>query len=90
MYSQCTFQYSSLGKSLFAYTLFDSNLQVFSFIGGKKQIDSVLNTFEYFRRKSKEREEELQKSYNDRSYLSSEDVGPGESRTGTCGAPAYK
>ncbi|XP_031591348.1 chordin isoform X1 [Oreochromis aureus] len=49
--------------------------------GGKKQIDSVLNTFDYFRRKSKEREEELHKSYNDRSYLSSEDVGPGESRT---------
>ncbi|XP_039881294.1 chordin isoform X1 [Simochromis diagramma] len=49
--------------------------------GGKKQIDSVLNAFEYFRRKSKEREEELHKSYNDRSYLSSEDVGPGESRT---------
>uniref|UniRef100_A0AAX7SN02 Chordin n=1 Tax=Astatotilapia calliptera TaxID=8154 RepID=A0AAX7SN02_ASTCA len=49
--------------------------------GGKKQIDSVLNSFEYFPRKSKEREEELHKSYNDRSYLSSEDVGPGESRT---------
>lgn len=63
---------------------------LFYFIGGKKQIDSVLNSFEYFPRKSKEREEELHKSYNDRSYLSSEDVGPGESRTGTYGAPAYK
>lgn len=54
----------------------------FSFEGGKKQIDSVLKTFEYFRRKSKEREDDLHKSYNDRSYLSSEDAGPGESRTG--------
>uniref|UniRef100_A0A3Q3L9V9 Chordin n=1 Tax=Mastacembelus armatus TaxID=205130 RepID=A0A3Q3L9V9_9TELE len=31
--------------------------------------------------KSKEKEDDLHKSYNDRSYLSSEDMGPGESRT---------
>uniref|UniRef100_A0A4W6BUH9 Chordin n=1 Tax=Lates calcarifer TaxID=8187 RepID=A0A4W6BUH9_LATCA len=47
----------------------------------KKQTDSVLENFEYFHEKGKEKEDDLHKSYNDRSYLSSEDVGPGESRT---------
>uniref|UniRef100_A0A7N8XMP8 Chordin n=1 Tax=Mastacembelus armatus TaxID=205130 RepID=A0A7N8XMP8_9TELE len=42
---------------------------------------SVLDAFEYFHEKSKEKEDDLHKSYNDRSYLSSEDMGPGESRT---------
>ncbi|GLD52889.1 chordin, partial [Lates japonicus] len=46
-----------------------------------KQTDSVLENFEYFHEKGKEKEDDLHKSYNDRSYLSSEDVGPGESRT---------
>lgn len=47
-----------------------------------KQTDSVLDTFDYFHEKSKEKEDDLHKSYNDRSYLSSEDLAPGESRTG--------
>ncbi|XP_071327938.1 chordin isoform X1 [Trachinotus anak] len=47
----------------------------------KKQTDSVLDNFEYFHEKGKEKEDDLHKSYNDRSYLSSEDLGPGESRT---------
>lgn len=42
----------------------------------------MLDTFDYFQEKSKDKEDDLHKSYNDRSYLSSEDVGPGESRTG--------
>uniref|UniRef100_A0A7N6BIH4 Chordin n=1 Tax=Anabas testudineus TaxID=64144 RepID=A0A7N6BIH4_ANATE len=46
-----------------------------------KQTDSVLDTFDYFHEKSKEKEDDLHKSYNDRSYLSSEDLAPGESRT---------
>lgn len=46
------------------------------------QTDSVLESFEYFHEKGKEKEDDLHKSYNDRSYLSSEDLGPGESRTG--------
>uniref|UniRef100_A0AAQ5XT39 Chordin n=1 Tax=Amphiprion ocellaris TaxID=80972 RepID=A0AAQ5XT39_AMPOC len=49
--------------------------------GDRKQTDSVLDSFEYFHEKVKEKEDDLHKSYNDRSYLSSEDVGPGESRT---------
>ncbi|XP_008283008.1 chordin isoform X2 [Stegastes partitus] len=49
--------------------------------GDKKQTDSVLDSFEYFHEKGKEKEDDLHKSYNDRSYLSSDDVGPGESRT---------
>lgn len=48
----------------------------------KKQTDSVLDSFEYFHEKGKEKEDDLHKSYNDRSYLSSEEVGAGESRTG--------
>ncbi|XP_035479514.1 chordin isoform X1 [Scophthalmus maximus] len=47
----------------------------------KKQTDSVLENFEYFHEKGKEKEDDLHKSYNDRSYLSSEDMGPGESRS---------
>lgn len=47
----------------------------------KKQTDIMLETFEYFHEKGKE--DDLHKSYNDRSYLSSEDTGLGESRTGT-------
>ncbi|XP_032401705.1 chordin [Xiphophorus hellerii] len=45
----------------------------------KKQTDIMLETFEYFHEKGKE--DDLHKSYNDRSYLSSEDTGLGESRT---------
>ncbi|XP_029964425.1 chordin [Salarias fasciatus] len=45
----------------------------------KKQTEAVLETFDYFHEKSKEGD--LHKSYNDRSYLSSEDLGPAESRT---------
>uniref|UniRef100_A0A665V0Y2 Chordin n=1 Tax=Echeneis naucrates TaxID=173247 RepID=A0A665V0Y2_ECHNA len=41
----------------------------------------TLKLFEYFHDKVKEKEGDLHKSYNDRSYLSSEDLGPGESRT---------
>ncbi|KAJ3590716.1 hypothetical protein NHX12_008665 [Muraenolepis orangiensis] len=36
---------------------------------------------QYFHEKGKEKEDDLHKSYNDRSYLSSEDTGPAESRT---------
>ncbi|XP_056468185.1 chordin [Gadus chalcogrammus] len=36
---------------------------------------------DYFQEKGKEKEDDLHKSYNDRSYLSSEDIGPAESRT---------
>ncbi|CAL1571210.1 unnamed protein product [Knipowitschia caucasica] len=50
-------------------------------VHGKKHTDSVLDTFEYFHEKGKDKDDDLHKSYNDRSYLSSEDVGPGESRT---------
>uniref|UniRef100_A0A147AAR9 Chordin n=1 Tax=Fundulus heteroclitus TaxID=8078 RepID=A0A147AAR9_FUNHE len=46
---------------------------------GKQQADSMLESFEYFHEKGKE--DDLHKSYNDRSYLSSEDTGLGESRT---------
>uniref|UniRef100_A0A672Z738 Chordin n=1 Tax=Sphaeramia orbicularis TaxID=375764 RepID=A0A672Z738_9TELE len=46
----------------------------------RKQKESLLDTFEYLD-KTKEREDDLHKSYNDRSYLNSEDMGPGESRT---------
>ncbi|XP_041851817.1 chordin [Melanotaenia boesemani] len=45
----------------------------------KKQVDSLLDNFEYFHEKGKE--DDLHKSYNDRSYLSFEDPSPGESRT---------
>uniref|UniRef100_A0A3Q3FU86 Chordin n=1 Tax=Labrus bergylta TaxID=56723 RepID=A0A3Q3FU86_9LABR len=37
--------------------------------------------FEYFHEKGKEKEGDLHKSYNDRSYLSSEETSLGESRT---------
>ncbi|XP_037835546.1 chordin isoform X3 [Kryptolebias marmoratus] len=47
--------------------------------GDKKQSDPLLDSFEYFSEKGKE--DDLHKSYNDRSYLSSEDTGLGESRT---------
>ncbi|TKS81442.1 Chordin Protein chordino [Collichthys lucidus] len=50
-------------------------------VDDKKQTDSVLDSFEYFHEKGKEKEDDLHKSYNDRSYLSSEEVGAGESRT---------
>ena len=50
----------------------------------KKQADSLLDSFEYFHEKGKE--DDLHKSYNDRSYLSSEETSPGESRTGRCWA----
>lgn len=46
------------------------------------QTDPVLESYEYFLEKSREKEDDLHKSYNDRSYLSSEEVGSGESRTG--------
>ncbi|XP_037534367.1 chordin [Nematolebias whitei] len=45
----------------------------------KKQTDPLLDSFEYFNEKGKE--DDLHKSYNDRSYLSSENTGLGESRT---------
>ncbi|XP_003968786.2 chordin [Takifugu rubripes] len=47
----------------------------------KKQTDSVLDSFDYFLEKDKEKVDDLHKSYNDRSYLSSEEVGSEESRT---------
>lgn len=50
--------------------------------GDKIQTDPTLDGFEYFLEKGKEKEDDLHKSYNDRSYLSSEEVGSGESRTG--------
>jgi hypothetical protein len=40
----------------------------------------MFDGFEYFQ--EKEKEDDLHKTYNDRSYLSSEDISPGESRTG--------
>ncbi|XP_036393329.1 chordin [Megalops cyprinoides] len=43
----------------------------------RKQVDSMFDGFEYFQ----EKDDDLHKSYNDRSYLSSEDISPGESRT---------
>ncbi|XP_061923916.1 chordin-like isoform X3 [Entelurus aequoreus] len=47
----------------------------------KKLTDPMLDSFEYFHEKGKGKDD-LHKSYNnDRSYLSSEDMGPGESRT---------
>lgn len=46
------------------------------------QTDPVLDSYEYFLEKGREKEDDLHKSYNDRSYLSSEEVGSGESRTG--------
>lgn len=52
----------------------------------KKQTDSVLDSFDYFLEKDKEKVDDLHKSYNDRSYLSSEEVGSEESRTGEYGA----
>lgn len=48
----------------------------------KKQTDSVLDGFDDFLEKDKEKVDDLHKSYNDRSYLSSEEVGSEESRTG--------
>ncbi|CAB1349158.1 unnamed protein product [Coregonus sp. 'balchen'] len=45
----------------------------------RKQAEAVFDGFEYFQ--EKEKEDDLHKSYNDRSYLSSEDISPGESRT---------
>uniref|UniRef100_A0A3B4A8J8 Chordin n=1 Tax=Periophthalmus magnuspinnatus TaxID=409849 RepID=A0A3B4A8J8_9GOBI len=42
---------------------------------GKKQHIVFINV------QGKEKEDDLHKSYNDRSYLSSDDMGPGESRT---------
>lgn len=48
----------------------------------KKQTDSALDTFDYLLEKEKEKVDDLHKSYNDRSYLSSEEVGLEESRTG--------
>lgn len=48
----------------------------------KKTSDPVLDSFEYFHEKGKEKEGDLHKSYNDRSYLSSEETSLGESRTG--------
>ncbi|XP_034722598.1 chordin [Etheostoma cragini] len=47
----------------------------------KKHTGSVLDSFEYFHEKGKDKEDDLHKSYNDRSYLSSEELGPRESRT---------
>lgn len=47
-----------------------------------KQTDTGLESFDFFHDKEKEKEDDLHKSYNDRSYLSSEDMGPGESRSG--------
>uniref|UniRef100_A0A8C7U4L1 Chordin n=1 Tax=Oncorhynchus mykiss TaxID=8022 RepID=A0A8C7U4L1_ONCMY len=44
-----------------------------------KQAEAVFDGFEYFQ--EKEKEDDLHKSYNDRSYLSSEDISSGESRT---------
>uniref|UniRef100_A0A8C6LCV4 Chordin n=1 Tax=Nothobranchius furzeri TaxID=105023 RepID=A0A8C6LCV4_NOTFU len=44
-----------------------------------KQPDPLLDSLEYFQEKGKE--DDLHKSYNDRSYLSSEDTVLGESRT---------
>ncbi|CAL8359796.1 unnamed protein product [Merluccius merluccius] len=50
--------------------------------GGDKLSESLPDPgFEYFQEKGKEKEDDLHKSYNDRSYLSSEDMVPGESRT---------
>lgn len=49
-------------------------------IEAKKQTDSLLDT-EYFHEKGKDKDDDLHKSYNDRSYLSSEHLGPGESHT---------
>ncbi|XP_048838240.1 chordin [Brienomyrus brachyistius] len=43
----------------------------------KKQVESVFDGLEYLQ----EKDDDLHKSYNDRSYLSSEDMLPGESRT---------
>ncbi|XP_034080281.1 chordin, partial [Gymnodraco acuticeps] len=47
----------------------------------RTQTDLVLDSFEYFDQKGRDKEDDLHKSYNDRSYLSSEELGPGESRT---------
>ncbi|KAJ4935933.1 hypothetical protein JOQ06_017459 [Pogonophryne albipinna] len=47
----------------------------------RRQTDLVLDSFEYFDQKGRNKEDDLHKSYNDRSYLSSEELGPGESRT---------
>lgn len=43
----------------------------------RKQAESVFDSFEYYQ----EKDDDLHKSYNDRSYLSSEDISPGDSRT---------
>lgn len=51
-------------------------------VDDKKQTDSVLDSFDYFLEKDREKVDDLHKSYNDRSYLSSEEVGSDESRTG--------
>ncbi|KAM9442129.1 chordin-like [Salvelinus alpinus] len=45
----------------------------------RKQVEAMFDGFEYFQ--EKEKEDDLHKTYNDRSYLSSEDISPGESRT---------
>uniref|UniRef100_A0A4W5PTP0 Chordin n=1 Tax=Hucho hucho TaxID=62062 RepID=A0A4W5PTP0_9TELE len=45
----------------------------------KKQVEAMFDGFEYFQ--EKEKEDDLHKTYNDRSYLSSEDISSGESRT---------
>lgn len=42
----------------------------------------MLDGFDDFLEKDKEKVDDLHKSYNDRSYLSSEEVGSEESRTG--------
>lgn len=54
-------------------------------VDDKKQTDPVLDSFDYFLEKDKEKVDDLHKSYNDRSYLSSEEVGSEESRTGEYG-----
>lgn len=60
----------------------ESNFILSAGAGDKIQTDPTLDGFEYFLEKGKEKEDDLHKSYNDRSYLSSEEVGSGESRTG--------
>lgn len=47
--------------------------------GDRKPTESMLDTLEYLQEKGKD--DDLHKSYNDRSYLSTEEVRPGESHT---------
>ncbi|KAF7655213.1 hypothetical protein LDENG_00059290 [Lucifuga dentata] len=47
----------------------------------KKRMESVRDGFEYFHEKGPDKEHDLNKPYNDRSYLSSDDMGPGDCRT---------